>query len=57
MEKITKISETEASGTATLTLPVGTTMLTANVLASNGALTPVTSVQLGLNRIYVETDY
>jgi len=47
----------EASGTATLTLPVGTTMLTANVLVSNAALTPVTSVQLGLNRIYVETDY
>jgi len=51
------VTGTEASGTATLTLPVGTTMLTANVLASNGALTPVTSVQLGLNRIYVETDY
>lgn len=48
---------TEASGTATLTLPVGTTMLTANVLTSNAALTPATSVQLGLNRIYVETDY
>ena len=47
----------EASGTATLTLPVGTTMLTANVLASNAALTPVTSINLGLNRIYVETDY
>ena len=51
------VAGTEASGTATLTLPVGTTMLTANVLASNAALTPVTSVQLGLNRIYVETDY
>jgi len=48
---------TEASGTATLTLPVGTTMLTANVLASNAALTPVTSINLGINRIYVETDY
>ena len=26
-------------------------------LASNAALTPVTSIQLGVNRIYVETDY
>jgi len=51
------VTGTEASGTATLNLPVGTTMLTANVLVSNAALTPVTSVQLGLNRIYVETDY
>lgn len=48
---------TEASGTATLTLPVNTTMLFAGVLASNAALTVVTSIQLGVNRIYVETDY
>jgi hypothetical protein len=48
---------TEASGTATLTLPTNTTMLTAGVLASNGALTPVTSVQLGINKIYIETDF
>lgn len=47
----------ESSGTTTTNLPVGTTMLTANVLASNAALTPATSIQLGLNRIYVETDY
>ena len=47
---------TEASGTATLTLPTNTTMLTAGVLASNAAVTPVTSIQLGINRIYVETD-
>ena len=47
---------TEASGTATLTLPTNTTMLTAGVLASNAALTTVTSIQLGINRIYVETD-
>jgi len=48
---------TESSGVATLNLPTNTTMLTAGVLASNAALTPVTSVQLGINRIYVETDY
>ncbi len=48
---------TEASGTATLNLPTGATMLTAGVLASNAALTTATSIQLGVNRIYVETDY
>lgn len=51
------VAGTEASGTATATLPVNTTMLGAGVLASNGALTPVNSIQLGVNRIYVETDY
>lgn len=48
---------TEASGTATANLPTNTTLLTAGVLASNAALTPVTSIQLGLNKIYIETDY
>jgi hypothetical protein len=47
----------EASGVADTNLPANTTMLTAGVLASNAAVTPVTSIQLGLNRIYVETDY
>lgn len=47
----------EASGTATANLPSSTTMLSAGVLASNGALTAATAVQLGVNRIYVETDY
>lgn len=51
------VAGTEVSGTATLTLPVSTTLLTAGVLASNAALTPVTSIQLGVNKIYVETDY
>lgn len=46
----------EASGTATLTLPVNSTMLTAGVLASNAALATVTAVQMGINRIYVATD-
>lgn len=49
-------ARTEVNGVATATLPTNTTMLTAGVLASNAALTPVTSVQLGINRIYVETD-
>jgi hypothetical protein len=48
---------TEASGTTSTNLPVNTTLLTAGVLASNAALTPVTSINLGVNRIYIETDY
>lgn len=51
------LTGTEGSGIATLNLPLNTTLLTAGVLASNAALTPVTSVNLGINRIYVETDY
>jgi hypothetical protein len=47
---------TEVSGVATANLPTNTTMQRAGVLASNAALTPVTSVQIGINRIYVETD-
>lgn len=47
---------TTASGLATLTVPAVNTMLTAGVLASNAALTTVTSIQLGINRIYVEAD-
>lgn len=50
------VAGTEASGSTTTTTPAANTMLTAGVLASNAALTPVTSIQLGLNRIYVETD-
>ena len=48
---------TEASGSATLTLPVNTTFLTVGVLASNGALTPVNSTQLGVANIYAQDDY
>lgn len=47
---------TEASGTATATLPTNTTMQTAGVLASNAALTTVTAIQLGCSKIYVEAD-
>jgi hypothetical protein len=38
-------------------LPVASTGLTAGALASNAALTAATATHLGLNRIYVETDY
>jgi hypothetical protein len=50
-------SATEASGTATATLPTNTIKRSVGALASNAALTPADSVQLGVNRIYVETDY
>jgi len=48
---------TETNGEATVNLPTTTTMLTAGVLASNAALTPATSIQLGVNKIYIETDF
>lgn len=51
------VNGTEASGTATATVPANNTMLTAGVLASNAALTTATAIQLGVNKIYVETDY
>lgn len=41
----------------TTDLPVNTTMMAAFALMSNGANTPVTSAQIGLNRVYVETDH
>jgi hypothetical protein len=47
----------EYTGTATTNLPVDTTMLTVGCLASNAALTVANNTQIGLNRIYVETDY
>lgn len=46
----------EASGTVSTTMPAVNTMLTVGVLASNAALTTATAIQLGVNRIYVETD-
>lgn len=48
---------TEANGVATLQLPVNTTKQSVNFLASNAALTPVNSIQLGIQKISVETDY
>lgn len=48
---------TEASGSASSTVPANNTMETVNVLASNAALTTATAIQIGINRIYVETDY
>lgn len=48
---------TTASGTATATTPAVNTMMEAAVMASNAALTTATAINLGLNRIYVETDH
>jgi hypothetical protein len=47
----------EASGVATANLPTNSTKLIAGVMASNAALTTANSVVLGVNRIYIETDY
>ena len=38
-------------------LPINTTLMAPQALMSNGANTPVTSAQIGVNRMYVETDY
>lgn len=51
------VTGTEASGTATLNPPAANTLLSTGVLASNGALTTATSVNLGINKIYIESDY
>jgi len=37
-------------------LPVNTTMMSAKALMSNGTNTAVTAAQIGVNRIYVESD-
>jgi hypothetical protein len=48
MEEILDInSGVEATGIATTNLPANTTLFTAGVLASNAAITPVTSINLG----------
>ena len=48
---------TSASGTANTNLPTNTQTLQPEVLASNAALTPATSISLGIAKIYVESDY
>jgi hypothetical protein len=47
----------ETSGVATFFACGYNTAYTAGVLASNAAVAVVTSIQLGINRIYIETDY
>jgi hypothetical protein len=48
---------TSATGTATLNLPTNTQTQQPTVLASNAALTPATSISLGIAKIYCESDY
>ena len=48
---------TSATGTATNNLPTNTQTQQPTVLASNAALTPATSISLGIAKIYVESDY
>jgi hypothetical protein len=50
-------NQTVASGTAVNNLPASGTGLMANFSATNAALTPVDSVQVEVNRIYVSSDY
>lgn len=45
------------NSSASIDLPVATTGMTPGVLASNAALTTATAINLGVNRIYIETDY
>jgi hypothetical protein len=55
MEILDINSGVEATGIATTNLPANNFIY--SWVASNAAITPVTSINLGLNRIYVETDY
>jgi hypothetical protein len=45
------------SSSVNANMPVNTTGLTAGALASNAALTTATATHIGVNRIYIETDY
>jgi hypothetical protein len=53
-EQTYKFEYRSSNGIATLNLPINTTLFTAGVLASNAAFDSLTSVQLGINRIYVK---
>lgn len=44
------------NSSTTSTLPVNTTLLTSNSLASNAALTSINSVRIGVNKIYIESN-
>jgi hypothetical protein len=55
--RIVDINEgTEASGVAVINLPSNIVALTVGA-PSNAALVQTVSIQLGINRIYTETDY
>ena len=49
---------TQVTVTGTInTTPTATTLLNFGVNASNAALTPVTSINLSINKIYLESNY
>lgn len=50
-------TNTTVTGSQTLTLPNNNTTMKPYCVASNAALTPVNSIRLGVNKIYIETDY
>lgn len=51
------VAGTTASGSVSATPPAVNTMMVPNVLASNAAIATATAVQIGINRLYIETDY
>jgi len=51
------VGGTTVSGSQTLTLPGSSSFMRPYCVASNAALTPVNSIRLGVNKIYLETDY
>ena len=51
------LAQVVASGTATANLPASNQAMMANFSASNAALTPVDSVQVEVNRIYLSSDF
>jgi hypothetical protein len=54
--RIVEINTAETSGVATLNLPAVQHRLQQSI-GNNAAVAVVTSIQLGINRIYIETDY
>jgi hypothetical protein len=54
---IDTVAGTEASGSTSTNAPAVNTNMGPNVLAGNAALTTVTAIQMGINRLYIETDY
>ena len=49
-------TNTSASGTATLNLPTNTSIMAPLAMAGNAALTPATSINFGIVKIYCESD-
>jgi hypothetical protein len=50
-------TSTEISGSQTLTLPGASNMMRPYALMSNAALTGANTVKIGVNKIYIESDF